>query len=99
MVLGEVRDHLGVAAAREPVPVLEKPLAKRSEVVDLAVEHGADRAVLVGDRRIAVCEVDDREPVLGDHAAAIAEAAFGVRDLGGAGRPAGRRPRLRRVRV
>ena len=37
MVLGEVGDHLSVAAAGERVPVLEKPLAKRSEVVDLAV--------------------------------------------------------------
>jgi virulence factor len=50
-----------------------------TEVVDLAVEDGRDRPVLVGDGRIAGDQVDDREPVLADHAVRRGEATAGVR--------------------
>ena len=57
---------------------LELP-TELAEVVDLAVEDDADRAVLVRDRRVAVFDVDDREPVLADRAATADEGAFGIR--------------------
>jgi hypothetical protein len=47
-------------------------------VVDLAVENRADRGVLVGDRRIAGHEVDDRQPVLRDDRARLLEATARV---------------------
>jgi hypothetical protein len=52
---------------------------QRAEVVHLAVEHGTDRAVLVGHRRIARDEVDDREAILRDDRDGLFEAALGVR--------------------
>ena len=79
MVLRQVGDHLGVALAAEPVAPLAQALPQLAEVVDLAVEDGADRAVLVRDRRVALVEVDDREAVLGDHSSAFAELPHGVR--------------------
>ena len=65
------RGREAVAGARAAAPQL-------AEVVDLAVEHDADRAVLVGDRRIAGDEVDDREAVLGDECAVSLPPAMGV---------------------
>ena len=72
-VLGEVGDDLGVALGAELVPSARQLAAQLAEVVDLAVEHGADRRVLVGDRRIAGDEVDDRQAILRDSAGAALE--------------------------
>ena len=92
-VLGEVGDDLGVAAAsRSAWPSRAQLVAQLAEVVDLAVEHDADRAVLVGDRRIAGHEVDDREAVLRQDAAAAGRTSRGRRGRGGrAARSAARR--------
>ena len=49
------------------------------EVVDLAVEDGGDVPVLVGDRRVAGDEVDDREAVLPDDPPAADEPSPRVR--------------------
>ena len=54
-------------------------LAKRAVVVDLAVQNGGHRAVLVGDRGIPGYEVDDGQAVLGDHATPSREEATRVR--------------------
>ena len=55
-----------------------KSILQGLEVVDLAVEHDRDRAVLVRDRRIAGLEIDDRQTVLADHRVLRGEAAVGV---------------------
>ena len=41
-LLGQVRDDLGVASRAKVVPVALQLVAQLAEVVDLAVEHGAD---------------------------------------------------------
>ena len=78
-LLGQVRDHLCVAARAEGVATTLQTRAQLAEVVDLTVEDGGNGLVLVRDRRIASLEVDDREPVLGDDRALRREASAGVR--------------------
>ncbi len=63
----------------ELVPSRAQLVAQLAEVVDLAVEDDRDRRVLVGDRRIAGDEVDDREAVLRDRPGAARELPPGVR--------------------
>ena len=46
--------------------------AEGGEVVDLAVEDGPDRAVLVGERLVAAGEVDDREPAEAERGVVVA---------------------------
>ena len=65
-LLRQVGDHLGVAARPEACGLRRKSSAGL-EVVDLAVEHGRDRLVLVRDRRVASDKIDDRQTVLGDY--------------------------------
>ena len=77
-LLGEMGDHLGVAARAQLVAALQQLLAQLAEVVDLAVQDHGDRAVLVGDRRVAGDQVDDREAILRDHRLASGEAPAGV---------------------
>ena len=60
-------------------PSLSSCAAELAEVVDLTVEDDADRAVLVRDRRVAVFDVDDREPVLADRTTTVHEGALGIR--------------------
>ena len=85
---------------RESMAVALKLAAELAEVVDLAVEDDADRAVLVRDRRIAVLEVDDREPVLANRAPTVYEDALSIRAAVALTRKLctdcllGRRPRL-----
>ena len=66
--LGEVGEHLRVALGAQHMTGATQFVSQRPEVVDLAVQYGSDRSVLVCDRRITVDEVDDREAVLADHA-------------------------------
>ena len=53
--------------------------AQLQVVVDLAVLHDDDRAVLVRDRLVAAGQVDDREPPRGEPDAALDVHALGVR--------------------
>ena len=62
VALVEVRQDLGVAAARERVPSRSKLAPELGVVVELAVLDRDDRAVLVQDRLVATLDVDDREP-------------------------------------
>ena len=55
-------EHLRVAARREAVSARGEVVAQLAVVVDLAVLHEVDAAVLVSHRLVAVLEVDDREP-------------------------------------
>src|SRR5258708_5141764 len=52
---------LGIRGGGESVPAPLQLAAHLAVVVDLAVLDHGDAAVLVGDRLIAVLEVDDRE--------------------------------------
>ena len=61
VLLVEVHDRLRIAVRAEAMPPRLEPRAQLAEVVDLAVEDGADRAVLVRDRLMAALDVDDRE--------------------------------------
>ena len=61
-VLVEVNDHLGVGLRREPMTLPLELDAQLAVVVDLAVEHEPNRAVLVRDRLVSRLEIDDREP-------------------------------------
>ena len=66
-----VDDDLGVATGAEHVAQRLQFGAQLAEVVDLAVEHHDDVAVLVDHRLLAGGEVDDRQ-------AAVAEADAGL---------------------
>ena len=79
LLLVEVRDHLGVALGREAVAARAQLVAQLAEVVDLAVEHDDDRAVLVGDRLIAGDEVDDSQPLDAETDAVVEKHAPRVR--------------------
>ena len=61
VLLVEVDDHLGVAVAREAVPLRLELGAQLAVVVDLAVLDDLQAPVLVRERLVAGVEVDDRE--------------------------------------
>ena len=61
-LLVAVHEHFGVAARAEAVAGALELVHQLAVVVDLAVLHDDDGAVLVRDRLIAAGEVDDREP-------------------------------------
>ncbi len=65
----EVNDHLGVAGALEPVTAGEQLGAELAMVVDLAVRHHRDGAVLVLHRLAAAGRIGDCEAAAGDAAA------------------------------
>jgi len=75
-----MNDDLVVAVRTEDVPALQKIVPEQLEVVDLAVDHFADRAVLVEQRLIGLgTQVDDGQaPVSEDHGPARPE-PVGVR--------------------
>ena len=74
-----MHEHLGVGAAAEPVTGPLELVHQLAVVVDLAVLHDDDGAVLVRDRLIAAGQVDDREPARGDPDRAVEMRPFGVR--------------------
>jgi hypothetical protein len=77
-LLVAVDDHLAVGAGGEAVaPGLEvgPQLAK---VVDLAVEHGVQRAVLVAHRLAPARQIDDRQPPHPEQRLAVAIDPFVV---------------------
>ena len=80
LLVGVHRD-LDVAGAREGVSGRDELGAKHPVVVDLAVAHQVDGAVLARERLPAPCYVDDRE-------AAHAESGAGKRHLAGVVGPA-----------
>src|SRR5690242_7821423 len=57
----EVRDRLAVGPGAELVTGGLQTVPQLGEVVDLAVQHQPDRAVLVRERLMAALDVDDRE--------------------------------------
>ena len=61
MLLVSMDRHLGVAVRREPVSSGLELAAQLAEVVDLAVAHGDDLAVLARDRLVTARNVDDRK--------------------------------------
>jgi hypothetical protein len=63
VLLVEMNDDLGVTVRREVVAAAHEILAQLTEVVDLAVEHDRDRAVLVVNRLVPGDEVDDAQPL------------------------------------
>jgi hypothetical protein len=78
-ILGQVGDDLGVPRRLELVAGPAQLGAQGGEVVYLAVQRDPDRAVLVGDRRVAGQQVDDCQAGLADHAPAPGEEAGRVR--------------------
>src|SRR4051812_39918678 len=58
-----MHEHLGVRSGREDVPARSQTVAQLDEVVDLAVHHDRDLAVLGEDRLVAARDVDDRQPL------------------------------------
>ncbi len=61
VLLVEVHQHLGVAAGRKAVAAAPQVFAQLRVVVDLAVEGGPDRAVLVAQRLVTAVDVHDRK--------------------------------------
>ena len=61
VLLVQVHEDLGVRARLEAVAEVFQAPAQRLVVVDLAVEDGHERAVLVGDRLMAALDVDDAQ--------------------------------------
>ena len=71
VLLVEVDEHLRVGVRRPEAVAGGLELGpQRGMVVDLAVLHDDDAAVLVGDRLVAALEVDDRQPPRGQAGAA-----------------------------
>ena len=68
---------------REAVARACQVRAQLAEVVDLAVEHDHDRAVLVVDRLVAGVEVDDPQPLDPEADAGPVVHTAGVRARGG----------------
>ena len=62
LALVQVRDHLGVAAAREPMPLPLERAPQLDVVVQLPVLRRPHRARLVRHRLVAAGEIDDRKP-------------------------------------
>src|SRR5947209_8029485 len=79
IVLCQVSQHLGVARAGEVMAGRVQLVANLLEVVDLTVEDGADACVLVGQWRIPVHKIDDRETVLTDYATTSVEMPLRIR--------------------
>jgi hypothetical protein len=71
VVLVEMREHFGVAAAGELVTARPEVLAQRVVVVDLAVLGAPDAAALVRERLVAALDVDDRQPAGAERAAGV----------------------------
>ena len=69
VLLVEVRQDLGVAAAREAVPAAPQVLTDRGVVVELAVLDRPDRAVLVREGLVPALDVDDAEAACTDRRA------------------------------
>ena len=61
VLLVQVRQDLGVAAARKGVAAAPQVVTNRGVVVELAVLNGPDRAVLVRERLVSPLDVDDAE--------------------------------------
>ena len=68
-----------VRVGTEPVSALVKPLSEVVVVVDLAVEDDCDGFVLVEDRLVAACDVDDAEPPKREAGLVIDQEAVRVR--------------------
>ena len=66
-----MRDQRRVAGARDRVALRRELPAELAEVVDLAVEDGSDAGLLALDGLVAGDEIDDREPAVAEHAAAV----------------------------
>ena len=66
VVLVEVGEDLGVAAAAQHVAARAQLVTQGVVVVDLAVLGAPDAAALVGERLVAALDVDDREPAGAD---------------------------------
>src|SRR5208282_1713026 len=64
--LPRVHDRLGVASGAEAVAARAQLAAERLEIVDLAVEHDGDAAVLVVERLRAARDIDDGEPAMAE---------------------------------
>ena len=79
VLLVEVQHDLAVAVRPEDVPSPHEVRAQLREVVDLAVDHDADRLVFVEEGLVGFrAEVDDREPPVPEHRAAPAPNPGGV---------------------
>jgi hypothetical protein len=61
------------------VAAVAQRLAQLAEVVQLAVEDRRDRAVLVVDRLVTACHVDDGEPAHAERGVVVAVEAGTVR--------------------
>ena len=77
-LLVEMHEHLGVAVRPELVAGVLQPLAQVAVVVDLAVLHDLDAAVLVADRLVRALEVDDRQAPRGERDGLLREHAGAV---------------------
>ncbi len=70
----EMDDHFGVGARLEKVAFCLELASKLLKVVDLAIDHDRDRAVLVGHRlRTFGSQVDDRETAMPERAGPVAQ--------------------------
>src|SRR5664280_119341 len=78
VLLVEVRDHLGVAVAREAVTLGRELRPQLAVVVDLAVLRDPDAAVLVRQRLVARLQIDDRKAPRRDTDAAAQECALAI---------------------
>ena len=96
VLLVEVREDLRVALRAEGMALVDELGTQLAVVVDLAVLHDGDRAVLVRQRLVARLQVDDRQAPRGEPGPVVDEHAVAVRALGG--RAPRSSPRARRGR-
>ena len=80
VLLVQMEDHLAVAPRPERVALGQKLLPQLREVVDLAVGHQRNAAVLVAHRLVRLGgKVDDREAAMAERARAVLPDAVGIR--------------------
>jgi hypothetical protein len=78
-LLVQVHDHLGVAVGGKAVAPAYEVCAQLPEVVDLAVQHDSDGAVLAEDRLVSGEEIDDAQALDPEARVAVHEQPSRVR--------------------
>src|SRR5580658_3904869 len=75
-ILIEMNNNLGIAVGVEDVAVFFQLAAKLTEIVNLAVKHYPDRAVLVEHRLMATSQVNDAKSAHTESRALLDKQAF-----------------------
>ena len=79
LLLVQVRDHFGIPGTAQFVPTRDQVATEVAVIVDLAVEHHLDAAILVREWLVAGLEIDHLEPPDAEAHGALDVVAVGIR--------------------